>query len=924
LNNVTKPSTYPIPLIADLLDCFNGAKFFSSIDLASGYWQIRLAADSVDKTTFNSKFGSYRFRVMPFGVCNGPATFQRLMDEVFKDLKWKGVCVYFDDVFIYSKTFKEHMELLQQVFERLRRFELQAKAAKCQFVAKEIVFVGHLVSADGIRPDPSKIEVVRQWQSPVNTREVREFVGLCSYYRKFIPQFATVAAPLHRLQSEKVPFLWCKDCEAAFQSLKAALTSAPLLVMPDFSKPFILQTDASNVGVGAILSQSDDQGEEHVIAYASKALNSAQRNYTVTDQELYAVVYGVKQFRCYLLGRPFKIYTDHQALKWLKTMRVNRDLSGRLARYQMFLMEYDFEPYYRKGLSNANADALSRMRHGPSTGSSDTAVMANIASSGPEREADEAKEPLPPPLTTAQALARWARLQREDASLFPMIQYLDSAGHVVPPIPAERDALLSVMQQGKYRLSSSGLLVHTRYRNGELLEQIVVPEPLKAEILHQFHADRYAAHLGVHKTYEKILSRFHWKGLFQAVKNYVLSCPACSARKDPKRAAEFPTISFVPEGLAMEDISYDALGPFPITAAGNRHIIIFMCRLTKWCECFAVPSVDEHTVAKLIAEELMPRYGCPRSILSDGAKAFNSKLMDEIYILLNSRKITITPHNPQHNGQVERFNHTLVNMLSIYVDKDQSNWDQHINVCQFAYRSAVNASTGYSPFYLLYGREPHYPLDAMLKRREYWENESDYVSVLIQRLTLAQDIARAQLLRRQERLASETEDRQYHIDYALGDKVWFHIPDRVRGLTNKLRSRWYLYSVVERLSLVNYRIVRHLADGTEDSRVVNVRKLKPHTEPSILSRLAQELQCTPEVEDVMEHYQQLQGEGGDDIEQEDEYEVEAILGRRQRRDRVQYLVKWKGYEVKESTWEPADHLIHAGSIVAEYEEKCRR
>ena len=359
LNAVTQTSSYPIPLMSELLDCFNGAKYFSSMDLASGYWQIRMDPNSMDKATFVSKWGAFRFRVMPFGLKNAPATFQSMMDKIFHDLQWKSVCVYFDDIFVFSTTFADHLKHLREVLTRLRKHELQAKLQKCKFMRKEIVFIGHLVSAEGLRPNPEKIRAIKEWGVPRKAKEVRSFVGLCSYYRRFIPHFATIAAPLHELQNKKTEFKWTLEAQASFDLLKKALISAPLLITPDWTRPFELHTDASQFGLGAILSQRID-GEERVIAYASKALNKAQRNYTTSDRECLAIIWGIRQFRTYLLGTKFDLYTDHSALQFLNSMRLNRDLSGRLARYQMFLQEFDFTTHYKKGEQNANADAMSR------------------------------------------------------------------------------------------------------------------------------------------------------------------------------------------------------------------------------------------------------------------------------------------------------------------------------------------------------------------------------------------------------------------------------------------------------------------------------------------------------------------------------------------------------------------------------------
>lgn len=895
LNQITRQSSYPIPLISDLLDCFNGAKFFSSIDLASGYWQIPMHPDDIEKTTFNSKYGSYKFNVMPFGLCTAPATFQRLMDEVFEGIKWKNVCVYFDDIFIFSRTFKEHLSHLQDVFNRLRRYELQAKISKCQFVAKQLVFVGHLVSAEGITPDPAKINVVKEWPVPRSTTDVRSFVGLCSYYRKFIDHFATIAAPLHVLQSNQVKFHWEQAHQVAFDKLKQALTTAPLLTMPDFEKPFILQTDASKTGVGAILSQLDANGNEKVIAYASKTLNKAQRNYSVTDQELYAIVFGVRQFKSYLLGRKFTIYTDHESLKWLKSMRLNRDLSGRIARYQMFLQEFEYEPLYRKGESNGNADALSRMY-------SDDANINVIIGTTEE---------------VNTSLSDVAKHQRNDSELQHVIRYLETDNNTLPEDKSIRDQLLYETKSNKYILLDK-VLYHKRVNplDNDIQYRLVVPKILRHEILFSIHGSTLAAHLGLHKTYEKLLPRYYWKSMYQDTKNLVLSCIKCNARKDPKFKPQFPTNSHVPVGNPMEEISYDALGPFPNTVHGNKHIVVFMCRFTKWCECFAVTNVDERTIAKLITEEIIPRHGCPRTILSDGAQAFNSQLLQEIYTIINAKKITITPYNPQHNGQVERFNHTLVNMLSMFVNRFQTDWDQYINACQFAYRSAINSTTGYSPFYLVYGREPRFPMDIMLQRREYYENNDDYISKLLQRINIAHDIARANLLHRKEKLQSESETLNFRLDYNFGDKVWLMVPDSKIGLSNKFRSRWVEYSILERVSVVNYRICRVLPNGDNEIKLVNVRRLKPATDPSILSQLAHELATNnsdtndnfePNAESELVHEPTV------------EYDVEAIIDRKQIRNKHYYLVKWKGYDNDQNTWEPIEHLVNSPDLISSFE-----
>jgi len=929
LNAITKTSSYPIPLISELLDCFNGAKYFSSLDLASGYWQIKMHPDSREKTAFVSKWGTFIFNVMPFGLLKAPATFQSLMDRIFGDIQWKHVCVYFDDIFIFSKTFDEHIRHLREVLDRLRNYQLQAKLTKCQFSRKEIIFLGHLISADGIRPDPDKIKVVKEWPKLKSTHDVRSFIGLCSYYRKFIPQFATIAAPLHQLQSKTVSFEWSEQAQQSFERLQSALISAPVLINPDWNLPFELHTDASKTGLGAVLSQRIN-GEERVVAFASKSLNKAQKNYTTSDQECLAIVWGIRNFRTYLLGRPFKLYTDHSALQFLKTMRLNRDLSGRLARYQMFLQEYEFEPYYRKGESNANADALSRM----------PVITDDIDNVGNDYQVTSAVDVIN--VNHAEFLAELPttnelyQLQRDDDEFKLLIDCLENdttVESIVQLTPAKRLILQDDLQSKKYSLDTNGILVYSRRFNLETHRCIVIPMKLRPLVLHHMHSDILSAHLGVHKTYERILYRFYWKGVFKDTQNFVMSCPKCIARKDPKKRPRLPLLAHVPVGNPFSEIAFDAVGPFPRTASGNIHIVVLACRLTKYCELFAVPDLKEERIAHLIIEEIVPRHGCPRTILSDRAASFNSELLQQVYTILNAKKIITSAYNPQHNGQVERFNHTLVTMLSMYCNQFQNDWDQHLNLVKGAYHSAPNSTTGYTPNYLLYGRELKLPIDEIISAKELYQDRDDYLSTILTRTSFAQDLARARMLNRRVELEEKHDPLQFQINYSFGDQVFVFVPDtktksvlspdgnyRDIQLSNKLRSRWQgPFNIVERTSVVNYRVMRRIPNTDDiETRMVNVRRMKPFTQPNSLSSFGHQLDndqhrsiiSSPTVEGEV-----VQPLG------EEEFEVEEILAQRRYRNKIQYLVKWLGWGSDHNTWEPLDNLVNCAAHVAEFNRK---
>ena len=336
---------------------FGRARYFTSLDAASGYWQVPVREEDQDKTTFVCSRGLFKFRVMPFGLCNAPATFQRMMDVLFAGLHGKCVQVYIDDIIVYSDTWEEHVAHLREVLARLRRFNLKLKLSKCNFVQALVAFLGHIVSAGGVRPDPKKVAAICNAEAPTDVTQLRAFLGLASYYRRFIAGFATIAAPLHGLLKKGVEYLWTDACQRAFDALKASLTSTSMVRQPDFSRAFWLFTDASTVGIGAVLAQKDDAAQEYVIAYASRTLMSAEKNYSTTERECLALVWATKEWRHYLLGAAFHVVTDHNPLRWLMEMK---DPSGRLARWSLKLQEFTFTVQHRRGLVHSNADALSR------------------------------------------------------------------------------------------------------------------------------------------------------------------------------------------------------------------------------------------------------------------------------------------------------------------------------------------------------------------------------------------------------------------------------------------------------------------------------------------------------------------------------------------------------------------------------------
>ena len=360
LNKVTKPIAYPLPRLSNMLDAIGEAhpQFFTTLDLGKAFWQVPLSESSKEKAAIITQTGIYEFQTMPFGLAGAPATFQSLMMKVLKGVAWKFALCYVDDVIIYSKTFDEHLNHISEVFDRIRQARLKLSPNKCSFAKSKLRYLGHVISKSGIEADQNKVEKVRNLVPPKDQKGVKSLLGLTNYYKKFILGYSKICAPLFVLLKKDTTFVWSEKCQNALDTLKDALTTAPILAFPDMEKPFILTCDASRSGIGYILGQLDDQGRERVIEYNGRALHAAEKNYSATELEYLAIVEGIKTFKAYLsTGRKFTIVTDHKALKTLNTM--NNSTNGRIARWHMLLLGYRYEVVYRKGENN-NADPLSR------------------------------------------------------------------------------------------------------------------------------------------------------------------------------------------------------------------------------------------------------------------------------------------------------------------------------------------------------------------------------------------------------------------------------------------------------------------------------------------------------------------------------------------------------------------------------------
>ena len=699
------------------------------MDLASGYWQVDLSPEDREKAALITSEGLFEPTQMPQGLCNAPATFQRAMDSILRDLKLSCVLVYLDDITVFSSTFTAHLEHLRAVFEKIRAAGLKLKPSKCSFFKDRLEFLGHEVSRTGIKPMMNKVEAIDKMLPPTSLRDVQVFLGMMGYYRQFIPDFARLSEPLVQLL-RGVPFDWGPEQQASFESLKATLKAAPILVYPDFDKEFVLYTDASNLAIGAILAQLDENGVDHPIAYASRVLNKHERNYSVTEKECLAVIFAVKQFRPYVYGTHFTVITDHSSLRWLQQLK---EPEGRLARWALKLQGYNFTILHRAGAQHQNADGLSRMP-----------ILALHPA-----EADRLYELLGHPESwehepeyTRSALAKLSK----DTSIVDR-QLVKKVGRRLLPYirPSQRPSLI-------------------------------------------LQGHRHTGHSGLRKTLDYLEKRYYWEGMRASIPDVLSACHECQIQRPRPSSHEFKLI--LPQH-AFHTVSIDAVGPFPRSRSGNRFILIAIDHFSKWVEAKATRDISARTTATFLLSDIFCRHGCPQTLLSDNGTNFNAKLVTSLVELLGVHQDFAAPYNPSTNGAVERANSTLVSVLRKLASRDTGNWDTYLPAALFAYRLSIHRITKQSPFAMLYGREATTPslVFPALSAQDAAVDPDKHVQELAGKIIELQTLAYNATLRTKTMELTPTSSRSPVPEFKIGDLVLYY-QNRVGGRAHKLDSLW--------------------------------------------------------------------------------------------------------------------------------------
>lgn len=842
LNNVTIGDSYPLPNIDNILDQLGHSKYFTTLDLASGFNQLLVNPKDIKKTAFSTPNGHYEYLRMPFGLKNAPATFSRLMNQVLTGLQGTQCFTYLDDVIIYASSLEEHNTKLKNVFDRFRANNLKLQPDKCEFLHKEICYLGHLITENGVKPNPKKISAIAEYPRPTNPKSIKQFLGLLGYYRKFINKFATIAKPLTYLLKKDVPFVWGLDQENAFQNLKSCLTREPILQYPDFTKPFALTTDASNFAIGAILSQGDI-GEDLPVAYASRSLNNAECNYSTTEKELLAIVWATHHFRPYLYGQKFKIVTDHRPLTWLFNCK---DPSSRLIRWRLKLEEYDYEICYKPGRVNANADALSRnpvLIIQPSNKSETYETFTRFHYENQElleiphladniflktpialfysKDLDESNlyyntlnehqdlNSIPPHFNIYDTITLTNSSSNQTAHL--MITHLNHFDK-----PSYKDIFYSLLKLREKLIKdnvqevyiSNPLLLNSNLKQDILHEmfhflfhstqiKIFLVDKVKIEpktpeeinkILKENHSTSIAGHRGFFKTYRMIRDIYKWKHMKKDIKLFIKNCVQCQMNKTNRHPTKAPMEITSTAKQPFEKIFLDIVGPLPITENENRFILTLQDDLTKYSQAFAMPNHEARTIAEQFFEFVMT-FGIPKSIVTDNGNDFQSNLLKEVNKLFKIRHISTSPYHPQSNGALERSHSTLKDNLKHFINQTQNNWDEFIKTAMFSYNTSIHCVTKYTPYELVFGKKAILP-QTLTSSPDIRYSYDDYHQQLKLRLNKSFEIVRQNIINNKEKSKTRYDQSARNHDYNIGDEVLIQEKSNKPNLNKKLSPNY--------------------------------------------------------------------------------------------------------------------------------------
>lgn len=910
LNSGTKKNEYPIPRIPDLVDKLKEAKYFTKLDLRWGYNNVRIKDGHQWKAAFKTNRGLFEPMVMFFGLCNSPATFQAMMNELLKDLIDEGVViVYLDDILIYTKTLQEHRDVLKRVLKILRDNDLYLKPEKCEFEQTECEYLGVIISENSVKMDPIKVKGITEWPTPTRVKDVQSFLGFCNFYRRFIEGFAKISKPLTSLTKKETPWNWGPEQQDAFEALKERFTTAPILVMADTTKPFRIECDASDFAVGSILSQKEDDEIWHPVAYISKSLTDTQRNYDIHDKELLAIIHSLETWRHYLEGctHRIEIWTDHKNLEYFQK---SQKLSRRQARWAQFLTRFDFILEHKPGTTN-KADGLSRRidhKEGMENDNTEQVVL-------PEKFFTETREPM----TIRQLFrARFIGRRQEDNSIgrlhirirkitttineFEGDLNLKERIQECTELDDEVQKAIDVIKKTGPQALNKGL-TEWNLEDGLVLYRgkVYVPkdQAIRREVVRSCHDPPIYGHPGRYKTLETVQRNYWWPGMSNFVKKFVEGCATCQETKintHPTKEPLHPTE--VPEH-PFETVTTDLITDLP-ESDGYDSILMICDPVSK--TMVAEPcnkTIDADGTAEALVRRVFAIHGISKKIISDRGPNFASKVMRAILKSMGVRSALSTAYHPQTDGQSERFNQEIETFLRAYCGRNQNSWAKMLPFAEIAHNNRIHSATKKTPFETLYGRPPTWPSTFHTTTNVPKAEER------LKAINHAQEEAIAALKIAKEAMKAQHDKYGQEAPTLLeGDLVW---------LEGKNLKTNYPTAKIAPKRFGPFKITDVIGSGAYRLELPSKWRIHPVFHASLL---------TP-YKETAEHGPNFARPPPDIIEGEEQYEVEEIVNHKRvgRGKQWQYFVKWKGYPDSDNTWEPLINLEKSYDAIRDYHKR---
>ena len=943
LNSVTVKDRCPLPLINETLDRLQGAQFFTTLDLKDAYHRIRIRAGDEWKTAFRTRYGHFEYNVMPFGLTNAPATFQAYINRALSDMLDDLCVVYLDDILIYthSDNIEEHWAAVKKVLERLRRAELFCNLKKCTFASPEVAYLGFRVTREGVVADPDKVATIREWPAPKNLKELQTFLGFANFYRRFVENYSKVIQPLTALLKKNAEYRWGSEAEKVFQNLKDRFTSTPTLRHFDPKKQLKLETDASDFGMSGILSQCFEEGQWHPIAFWSRKMQDAERNWATYDQELGAIVECFKHWRHYFDGAQdtVQVFTDHNNLKGIQTVRL---LNARQARWAVFLGSFDFEIHHRPGKTNP-ADGPSRRpdyfttneavnsllptlqhklklaegsglaqaavgfaRVGETSGAGGTTPGIDPARTNTNAETNCDAAPVAGATVCTQCVPRSvAKVMLSETAptdagspFISLISELQRRDTFVAEMKEPNENKKARSQGQSWQFDVDGLL---RFKG-----RIWVPdEPaVRVEVISAHHDSKLAGHFGVDRTFELVKRSVCWPGLRQDIEQYVKNCPVCQRTKAPRQlpAGQLSSLP-IPEDI-WEEIALDFIVKLPPTKLKGvvyDSILVVVDRLSKMalyipaCESWKAPDF-----ATAFFENVVAIWGLPKGIVSDRGAMFTSAFWTELCFQCQMKRRMSTAYHPQTDGQTERQNQTLEAYLRAFCDT-QEDWGSLLPYAQFAYNNTVHKSTGKTPSFVVTGKHPRWN---DMHEAVHHEGEAGAGVERLQALEAARSAAKDHLRRAQEYQQRSYDRKHTPREFKMGDLVLLNTKNlKLREPCRKLSALFIgPFRVEEPVGSQAYRLL--LPPRYRIHNVFHVSLLRPyHHRPGEAIANIAEPELAPDGSEV--------------------WEVEKILAERKHKGEKQYLLHWKGYDEDNATWEWATNFEEMNDLIEEWAQQVR-